>query len=495
MRDMRVQLFFGLAVVALTLGACSTFTPADPVRSKEEVASTRISWPSRDLAVLGRYVSQTPDEVFELEPVSESDNSSFSGRESFLLNEPHLRVVHNAVYGNVLLRLWEDRRSFTDATKWQRESSAVESALGFIPNGSLITSRGLTNGRSVISLKLRRQALDFENAIRSKDGLKTRLSDVLIRSRLMDGVAVRVPDVNEVGSRGVLFHFHSLHGNPGERAVLKRLKERGWTIVHFQTDSRLATPIAPDDQPQIDLFYAEMDRLHSDIGKSNNVVALYDQWKNLGTRAAELSSGAFVANRREDAELIGERIANLTDDVIASNAYAAEAVYLYLSKHRPELLRGPFVLSGFSAGSLVVPAIAARLSCMDQPPQIDAVVLVGSGADLFALGRDSSLTDGGMTIRFDKKKPDRAFLNQVHDAYLTHITLDPFVAASRMRELDVLQVHAWRDVWVPAKCGELLYQQLGQPDRLTVYTGHVGLFFRLGLYDDFIADWIDRHSR
>lgn len=170
MRDMRVQLFFGLAVVVLTLGACSTFTPADPVRSKKEVASTPISWPARDLAVLGRYASQTPDAVFELEPMSESDNSSFSGRESFLLNEPHLRLVHNAVYANVLLRLWEDRRSFTDATKWQRESSSVESALGFIPNGSLITSRGLTNGRSVVSLKLRRQALDFEMRFAPKTG-------------------------------------------------------------------------------------------------------------------------------------------------------------------------------------------------------------------------------------------------------------------------------------------------------------------------------------
>jgi len=308
-------------------------------------------------------------------------------------------------------------------------------------------------------------------------------------------VAVRIPTDDEIGERGLIFHFHSLHGNPGERAVLKRLQERGWTIVHFQTDSRLATPIASDECAEFESLNKGLDELHSQIGGARDAGTLYDRWKELVRNSAKLSEGAFVAMSVDDADMIGRQIAALTDDVIASSAYAAEGVYLYLAEHRPELLGGPFVLSGFSAGSLVVPAIVARLSEMDSPPQVDAVVLVGSGADLFALGRDSSLTNGGMTVRFGKDKPDRSFLSRVHDSYRRNVVLDPVVTAERMRDLHVLQVHASRDGWVPAECGELLYERLGKPDRLTVYTGHVGLFFRLGLYDDFIADWIDRRSR
>jgi hypothetical protein len=238
-----------------------------------------------------------------------------------------------------------------------------------------------------------------------------------------------------------------------------------------------------------------MDAIHAQIGGSRDVSSLYQQWKGLARKSAKLSQGAFVAARVEDAATIGQQIAALTDDVIASSAYAAEGVYLYLAEHRPELLRGPIVFTGFSAGSLVIPAIITRLSEMEVPPRIDAVVMVGSGADLFALGRDSSLTDGGMTIRLAQAKPNRSFMSHVHDSYLKHVKLDPVVAAQRLTPVDVLQVHASRDGWVPAGCGELLYEKLGKPDRLTVYTGHVGLFFRLGLYDDFIADWIECHTR
>ncbi|MFN9991702.1 MAG: hypothetical protein ACK54H_00005 [Phycisphaerales bacterium] len=485
----------GAVCLLLNLGACSNFTPATPNRGSELAGPVIVSWPVRDIEVLKRFASQTPRDVFELEPANESIDSSISARESFLLNEPHLRVVHNAIHGNVLLRLWEDRRPFTDAAKWSRESKSVESALGFTPNGSLITSRGLSGDRSVRSVKLRQQALDFENAIRAAEGLKTRFSDVLLRSRLTDGVSIRIPTEDEVGEHGLIFHFHSLHGNPGERAVLKRLQERGWTIVHFQTDSRLATPIASDERAEFESLNKGLDELHSQIGGARDAGTLYDRWKGLVRKSAKLTEGAFVATSVDDADMIGRQIAALTDDVIASSAYAAEGVYLYLAEHRPELLGGPFVLSGFSAGSLVVPAIVARFSEMDSPPRVDAVVLVGSGADLFALGRDSSLTNGGMTVRFGKDKPDRSFLSRVHDSYRRNAVLDPVVTAERMRDLHVLQVHASRDGWVPAECGELLYERLGKPDRLTVYTGHVGLFFRLGLYDDFIADWIDRRSR
>src|SRR5690606_31232761 len=85
----------------------------------------------------------------------------------------------------------------------------------------------------------------------------------------------------------------------------------------------------------------------------------------------------------------------------------------------------------------------------------------------------------------------RGELDQLSAAYLEMSQLDPYHTALALRATPTLMLHAALDKIVPARCGRLLYERLGKPERWTFWIGHSLLFWRLPAYAGSIASWVD----
>jgi pimeloyl-ACP methyl ester carboxylesterase len=120
----------------------------------------------------------------------------------------------------------------------------------------------------------------------------------------------------------------------------------------------------------------------------------------LQVRASDIRRGWFTVREASDAQEAGKRAAAAVDDLVADNAYAAEAVLSYLADQRKDAPRGPLAIVGMSAGALAAPGVAARLG-----ERVSAVVMVGGGADLFQISRTSDLKKTGIQFRQDEKTP------------------------------------------------------------------------------------------
>jgi hypothetical protein len=56
----------------------------------------------------------------------------------------------------------------------------------------------------------------------------------------------------------------------------------------------------------------------------------------------------------------------------------------------------------------------------------------------------------------------------------------------------VLILHALWDDIVQASDGDLLYDQLGHPERIVITMGHQGMFWRLPAYAGWVASWTEK---
>lgn len=249
--------------------------------------------------------------------------------------------------------------------------------------------------------------------------------------------------------RGVMIHLSSLAGFEYEKPVIQELCNAGWLILQVDpsTARRQESPVNAD-------------------------------------AATDLQEPA-------------KRLAHIIDNRIAEVAYAAEAGLDFLQDTRPDLDGLPVVIAGYSAGALVAPSVATLLH-----DRIDAVVLVGAGANLLNISRRSSLTNGGISVKWtgadnhsdDPSKPPviEAAWRRLEDAYLSNSHLDPYVTAPYIVDKPVLMLHGIFDDIIPADTGELLYERLGKPERVNFTLGHRGLFWRLPTQAGMIARWLDQ---
>lgn len=440
----------------------------------------------------------------------DADQSKATDRDRYVTSHADFTVFHNAVHGLALVRLFEDHREQNHPAQWPKIRLGFEASMGFLPNGTVITSRGLTSEQARLAATHQSQWLDFGNLTREHDGEQTVYGKELTDSRLLSGMYIRIPPREQEAPKGLVLHLHALQANPGERAMRLEMMRRGWAVIDVHTDSRIAAPLAKRNRDAFEKAKVEkhvawmvaFEGLHLSLdGQGQEVVVLAQpltmarEFKAAAAKMEKLSEYEFELAASTDTGELGAEIARLTDDALASNAYGVEAIVLYLREHRPDLLQGPLVIMGYSAGSLATPAVIARLRQMENPPRIDAVVLTGSGADLFMLSQESTLTDAGVTLKDGKKKPAKELVAKVGEAYRASVNLDPLVAGAYLQDLPVLQVHASRDDWVPHEGGELLYEKLGRPDRLTISGGHIRLFWTLSWYADQIADWVESQVR
>jgi len=90
-------------------------------------------------------------------------------------------------------------------------------------------------------------------------------------------------------------------------------------------------------------------------------------------------------------------------------------------------------------------------------------------------------------------EPADGQLEALSDAYLRASKLDAYHTAQEMHDVPVLILHASTDEAVPAETGDLLYQQLGQPERWTYPIGHELIFAGLPTQATRINRWIKEH--
>ncbi len=239
--------------------------------------------------------------------------------------------------------------------------------------------------------------------------------------------------------RGLILHLTSIGDRRFERSVSTHLKDNGWAILHVEP-GRFHIPMLIDDN---------------------------------GASGRTLIEASKLA-------------ANL-DEYAADYAYAVEGVLAHLSEIEPGVPQSPFVITGYSAGSLALPTIAALLD-----DKVDAAVFVGGGANVAGILIDSKLTT---LVKRVKESRDVAEMNELRtlpERYLAESRFDPFHTARYLADKPVLMLHAQMDQIVPGKYGDLLYERLGRPERWSYPIGHIFLFWALPSQKQSIVNWIDR---
>jgi hypothetical protein len=144
------------------------------------------------------------------------------------------------------------------------------------------------------------------------------------------------------------------------------------------------------------------------------------------------------------------RLASRIDDHLSDRAYALEAMIKYLEVERPEILVGPRVVVGMSAGAIALPAAVARIG------PVDAAVLIGGGENVAQIITSSPLFNGHIELvetLVDNSDPmhlvisntpcknsnkRRKFIERV----LQESKLDPHHTAAVLYGTPVLMLHA-----------------------------------------------------
>ncbi len=467
------------------------------------------AWPARDLSAVEKLRDQTAGYTVRVSTKADQGKGMPQGVSS--RSSVTIAVSHNKVYGQGLLRLLHPESEFPQALADFRR--VQRDAVGFDPNARFVTSRVLEDIRTQVMLdryqRMFRASEQLHMTSIMKGGVveEGRTADCAL---VMFGMPIQFPPPTNRVPRGVILHLHSIAPNPFEPAVVETFRQRGWAVVTLNTSTAIKPPFTKEQEAR----YHELEARRTDllVDHLDSITKQVSDWVSIpagpvrfppsvdGRREYQKLSkdvdklfdqARYHVDSDEQIEAVGRTIAAATDEALASNAYAVEAVLDYLNAERPDMAPKanhiPVVIVGMSAGALAAPAAAVRVA-----GQVDAVVLVGGGADLFRISQESSLTNGGIEVYRGKSRAPRGVRERIDEVYLRSTRLDPYVTAPLLAGLPVLQVHAAWDGWVPEETGELLYKRLGRPDRMVFQGGHSLLFLFLPDHAAKIADWIER---
>lgn len=176
------------------------------------------------------------------------------------------------------------------------------------------------------------------------------------------------------------------------------------------------------------------------------------------------------------------------DERMADRAYAVEAMLQLLAARHPEMLRGPRVLAGGSAGAIALPAVAARIG------GARAQVLIGGAAQAGLVLVTSSLKP--VSLRWlagpgEAHPFTREDLREFGGLIVRHTRLDPGRLAAGLKGRPTLMLHGRLDAIVPAALGDALHELLGRPERWVYPLDHILLFGMLHLNSGAVVNWAE----
>lgn len=482
-----------LIVTALaTIPGCFSMRSAAAARTEPAAAAPPEAWPARDLAAAERLRSQTPPVVPWYDWDGGTPPAGMSDAESARLRGVEAEVTDAQCLSGGLLRIYREPEEESD--EMSRKFAAL---LGdFEPSGSYVSSYVLESGSLHDWLATERELRKNVRPLPGTAPEGLRRSLVSAEIVLGGGVEFQLPPPGASGRRGLILHFSALMTNEYEKEFLDQLRQRGWAVIDFDTWSGVQCPrdsAAMAKLPELDerrkaLEAERWELMQSNASNSARFQASLEETSTVVREMSRIRRGWFTACSQSDVDGVGRAIAAATDGAFAENAYAAEAVLDYIKSSRPDIPTSPLVVLGFSAGAIAAPAVATRLG-----PRVDAVVLIGGGADLLAISRTTNQRGAAIKVLCDEQPVDDALYAAIDEAYLRHTHLDPYTLAPLLTHTPVLTVHASDDITVPAATGETLYQRLGRPDRLNFAGDHYKLFYFIPGQAGRVAGWLERH--
>lgn len=191
----------------------------------------------------------------------------------------------------------------------------------------------------------------------------------------------------------------------------------------------------------------------------------------------------------------------------AECAYAVQAAALWIRQQYPDLLQGPRIAIGMSAGAMILPTVVAR-----EPDAYSGAVLIAGGADFLNIALQSNYSafvnsvnfkwgkvklsqsdQGQVGVSIDERKPTAAMKSALLTAYADSAPLDSLFTIRSLLGKHLLFIHASSDRAVPAAAGERLWTLAGKPERWVFDTGHEFLFIFFPAHIDRLIDWLDKH--
>ena len=240
------------------------------------------------------------------------------------------------------------------------------------------------------------------------------------------------------------------------------------------------------------------------FGTPEPIVDAFERyWKNQGYAILRMLSHPSRFTQHQTAkvfpgteELVASNFTRESDNRVAEGAYATKAALDHLYSKRPALSDKPAILIGMSGGAMMLPTVYAYA-----PDHYDGAVLIAGGADYLTIAIESNYKDWIDAFVFDfepdsistQGNPTPEQLKELSSIYLGESKLDAFHTATEMHDVPVLMLHATADNAVPSSTGELLYQQLGKPERWTYPVGHELIFAALPTQVSRIDKWITAH--
>lgn len=326
--------------------------------------------------------------------------------------------------------------------------------------------------------------------------------------KLKDGIRLGLPDPVAQDSpdrAGTVLHVASFYENKYEHRLLDRLEGYGWAIAHLDPEITLREPNALElhaystKSRAIRQEWLAEDPEYQRLKQTSEAYTDEDL-RVLSERqlaAHEAVAGQLVRPKTgfevfpdTDLEAHGQMIARMVDERIAEHAYAAQSLIEESDRIFPELADKPIVVMGFSAGSLVTPAIAQRLRELFPDRQI-AIVMVGGGGDLLSASIGSVFTDGGIHLEpRDGPEPTQEQLDELVTHYRAASKLDPLTLGPVVRDIPTLHLYATRDTVVPTSTARAFNAAHGRVDRLVHPLNHDTLFLFLPGEAGKIKSWL-----
>src|SRR6185369_16186080 len=130
-----------------------------------------------------------------------------------------------------------------------------------------------------------------------------------------------------------------------------------------------------------------------------------------------------------------------------------------------------------------------------EPDKYIAAVIIAGGADFYTISDLSNYKYliNAVDFTYRPAPPTDAQHADLVKHYLDITPLDSYHTAAAIRAKPILMIHGDHDGAVPAATGELLWEQLGKPQRWVETAGHEEVFIKLAGQMDQIMQWIADH--
>lgn len=498
---------FALLVCSLAtlvpLSGCFSYQRAQGEPLPAE-ATAPDAWPVFETSPELRELMDTPEvieryvfDVERLPSIWQENESDLEVMRRFHTQE----LVLSNLDDHGLLRVWRDQRQHTNNAL---PGPSDQKPRSFDRNGRYLTT-------PILEWKQREREIEtmygggrgMSLPSRSIYGLPK--SDFDAVWKLHEGLEVAVPESVGDDPKGLVIHITGMFETKYEQSLTNRLRSYGFVAAYIQSDPFLRSPREEERAIQSAQnekhFYELMDESLGEAGESltdfeKHIQLSADEVIALSEKAREAYPPVRGFAIYPDTDLVeyGRVIAELSDELLATHAYAAEALVRASEQQHPSLKGKPIIVIGYSAGALSAPATTARL-VNAYPERPIRLILVGGGGDLITLASQSTLGDMVMNFTpYDGPEPSEAQLSELSSAYLTHSRLDPLVLAPALRSVPTLHIYAKKDNAVPTAAAERFNEAHGHVDRLVHRWNHGTLFYFMSGQAGKIRSWLRDHG-